>query len=47
MGFLHLGAMFLWADLVMGVDVLGWVLVLLLGAGCGVLGCLTVAPDMI
>lgn len=29
------------AALVLGVDVLGWALLLVLGAGCGVLGCLT------
>lgn len=32
--------------LVLGVDVLGCVVVLILGAGCGVLGCLTAGPDI-
>lgn len=35
------------AVLVLGVDVLGWVVLLVLGAGCGVLGCLTAGPDWV
>lgn len=30
---------------VLGVEVLGWAVALTLGAGCGVLGCLTAGPD--
>lgn len=34
------------AVLVLGVDVLGWAAVLVLGAGWGVFGCLTAGPDI-
>lgn len=44
--FLYLGVKFLSTLLVLGVDVLGWVVVFVLGAGWGVLGCLTAGPDI-
>lgn len=44
--FLYLAVKVFRAVLVLGVDVLGWVVVLVLGAGWGVLGCLTAAPDI-
>lgn len=44
--FIYLGMKVLGAVFELGVDVLGWVVVLVLGAGWGVLGCLTACPDI-
>lgn len=41
----YLGTKFLAGVFVVGVDVLGWLVVLVLGVGWGVFGCLTAGPD--